>query len=71
MGYTADDVFSDNDSLAAICARNFDAEVLLLLTDVDGVFDQPPSNPGARLLDIYVEDSTEVEIGAKSSQGKT
>lgn len=70
MGYTADDVFSDNDSLAAICARNFDAEVLLLLTDVDGVFDRPPSNPGAKLLDIYINSSSAVEIGEKSSQGE-
>ena len=69
MGYTADDVFSDNDSLAGICARNFDAEVLLLLTDVEGVFDQPPSNPGAKLLDIYVDNTSAVEIGEKSSQG--
>jgi delta-1-pyrroline-5-carboxylate synthetase len=63
MGYTGDDVFSANDSLAAICSRNFDAEVLLLLTDVEGVFDQPPSNPGAKLLDIYVDNATAVEIG--------
>ena len=39
LGYTADDVFSDNDSLAALCARSFGAEVLLLLTDVDGVYE--------------------------------
>jgi delta-1-pyrroline-5-carboxylate synthetase len=63
MGYTADDVFSANDSLAAICARNFDAEVLLLLTDVEGVFDQPPSNPGAKMLDMYVDNASAVEIG--------
>jgi delta-1-pyrroline-5-carboxylate synthetase len=69
MGYTGDDVFSANDSLAAICARNLDAEVLLLLTDVEGVFDQPPSNPGAKLLDIYVDNASAVEFGEKSSQG--
>jgi delta-1-pyrroline-5-carboxylate synthetase len=69
-GYTADDVFSDNDSLAAICARNFEAEVLLLLTDVDGVYDQPPSNPGAKLVELYLEEKSTVEIGAKSSQGR-
>lgn len=70
QGYTAEDVFSDNDSLAAICSRNFDAEVLLLLTDVEGVFDRPPSNPGAKLLGYHVNDS-QVEIGAKSAQGKS
>jgi delta-1-pyrroline-5-carboxylate synthetase len=70
MGYTPDDVFSDNDSLAALCARNFGAEVLLLLTDVKGVYDRPPSDPKARLLRYYSSTSSTVEIGAKSAQGR-
>jgi delta-1-pyrroline-5-carboxylate synthetase len=69
-GYTADDVFSDNDSLAALCARSFGAEVLLLLTDVHGVYDMPPSNPGAKLLTLYRPKESTVEIGAKSAQGR-
>jgi glutamate 5-kinase len=70
LGYTADDVFSDNDSLAAICARTFNAEVLLLLTDVEGVFDRPPSEPGSKKLELYRPESSEVAIGEKSAQGK-
>ena len=71
LGYTPDDVFSDNDSLAALCARNFGAEVLLLLTDVAGVFDRPPTDPKAKLLYHYVPDSLKnVEIGAVSKQGR-
>ena len=70
LGYTADDVFSDNDSLAALCARSFGAEALLLLTDVEGVFDMAPSNPGAKLLPLYVEETSDVAIGEKSTQGK-
>eukprot|EP00522_Entomoneis_paludosa_P008792 CAMPEP_0172446836 /NCGR_PEP_ID=MMETSP1065-20121228/6319_1 /TAXON_ID=265537 /ORGANISM="Amphiprora paludosa, Strain CCMP125" /LENGTH=794 /DNA_ID=CAMNT_0013198025 /DNA_START=63 /DNA_END=2447 /DNA_ORIENTATION=+ len=69
LGYTADDVFSDNDSLAALCARNFGADVLLLLTDVPGVFDRPPTEPRAQLLPLYLP-SQSVEIGAKSAQGR-
>jgi delta-1-pyrroline-5-carboxylate synthetase len=69
LGYTADDVFSDNDSLAALCARSFGAEALLLLTDVEGVYDQPPSVPGAKKLEIYVPEKSEVSIGEKSAQG--
>lgn len=69
LGYTADDVFSDNDSLAALCARNFGAEVLLLLTDVEGVFDKPPNEPGARKLAFYRPETSEVAIGEKSAQG--
>jgi delta-1-pyrroline-5-carboxylate synthetase len=70
LGYTADDVFSDNDSLAAICSRSFDAEVLLLLTDVDGVYDRPPTDPNAKMLSMYMPNSSEVAIGAKSAQGR-
>ena len=71
MGYTAEDVFSDNDSLAAICARHFDAEVLLLLTDVQGVYDRPPSeSPDAKRLSFYPCDhSLDITIGEKSLQG--
>lgn len=70
LGYTADDIFSDNDSLAALCARSFGAEVLLLLTDVDGVYDcSPKENPNAKLLPLY-QVSSEVSIGKKSEQGR-
>jgi len=69
QGYTSDDVFSDNDSLAAICARSFDAEVLVLLTDVEGVYDSSPKeNPNAKLLPFYQQQS--IEIGTKSAQGR-
>ena len=69
-GYTADDVFSDNDQLAAICARAFGAEALLLLTDVEGVYDRPPSEPHAQLLSYYNPITSAVEIGDKSAQGR-
>jgi len=68
-GYCPDDVFSDNDSLAALCARSFGAEVCLLLTDVNGVYDRPPSEKGSKLLSFYAQE-TEVEIGKKSNQGR-
>jgi len=64
-----DAVFNDNDSLAALCARTFGAEVLLLLTDVDGVYDLPPSNPKAKLINFHHSNS-DVAIGEKSSQGR-
>mmetsp|Transcript_24717 Transcript_24717/g.58038 ORF Transcript_24717/g.58038 Transcript_24717/m.58038 type:complete len:784 (+) Transcript_24717:90-2441(+) len=70
LGYTADDVFSDNDSLAALCARSFNAEILLLLTDVEGVYDRCPSESDANLLDLYVDKSSDVSIGVKSAQGR-
>jgi delta-1-pyrroline-5-carboxylate synthetase len=70
LGYTADDVFSDNDSLAALCARSFGAEVLLLLTDVEGVYDRPPSDPQSKLIPFYRAQNVQVAIGEKSVQGR-
>jgi glutamate 5-kinase len=63
-------VFSDNDSLAALCSRSFGAEVLLLLTDVAGVFDRPPSDPSSTLLPLYRQATAAVAIGEKSAQGR-
>lgn len=68
-GYTSEDMFSDNDSLAALCARTFDVEVCLLLTDVEGVYDRPPTEAGAKKLPLYRRTS-EIEIGEKSAQGE-
>ena len=62
-------VFTDNDSLAAACARAFGAEVLLLLTDVDGVYNMPPSNPKAKIIPFYHTNSS-AAIGEKSAQGR-
>lgn len=69
LGYTDSDLFSDNDSLAALCARSFNAEVCLLLTDVDGVYDRPPSEVGSKMLS-YFGDGHAVGIGEKSLRGK-
>ncbi|MCB9780018.1 MAG: glutamate 5-kinase [Alphaproteobacteria bacterium] len=44
-------VFGDNDRLSALVAAKLDAELLVLLTDVPGVYDRDPRmDPDARLL---------------------
>ncbi len=44
-------VFADNDRLAALIAGVLNADLLVLLTDVDGLFDQDPRvTPSARVL---------------------
>lgn len=66
-----DPIFADNDALAALCARHFRAEVLVLLTDVDGVYTHPPHHPDAKLLPVYTTSNGEsVRIGEKSTQGR-
>lgn len=47
----------DNDSLAARLACELSSDLLLMVSDVDGVYTEPPGSPGARLITHYeVED---------------
>jgi len=42
--------FGDNDRLAALVAQLVHADALVLLSDVDGLYDGDPRKPGARLI---------------------
>jgi glutamate 5-kinase len=42
--------FGDNDRLAALVAHLVQADLLVLLSDVDGLYDGPPSRAGSTLL---------------------
>src|SRR3954465_11716479 len=42
--------FGDNDRLAALVAHLVHADLLVLLSDVDGLYDAPPSADGSRLV---------------------
>jgi len=61
--------FSDNDSLAALISGEISADLLILLTDVQGCYDRPPTVPGAKLIDIF-DTNTVFQEGAKSLQGR-
>lgn len=63
--------FGDNDRLAALVAHLVHADLLVLLSDVDGLYDGPPSRPGARLLsDVRSEaDLDAVTIGTTGRAG--
>lgn len=51
--------FGDNDTLSAMVASIAEADLLILLTDIDGLYDSNPnSNPDAKLIK-YVEDITD------------
>ncbi|CAM9237519.1 unnamed protein product, partial [Chrysoparadoxa australica] len=67
-GYTNAGSFSDNDGLAGLVAHVTASELLLLLTDVDGVYDKSPSSPGAKVISTFLGE--DVEIGAKSAGGR-
>ena len=42
--------FGDNDHLAAQVATLLPAELLVLLSDVEGLYDRPPTDPGVQLI---------------------
>ncbi|KAA6184371.1 glutamate 5-kinase [Thiohalocapsa marina] len=63
--------FGDNDTLAALVANLIDAELLILLTDQDGLFEADPRlNPQARLIDqLRIDDPCLDQIAGGSRSG--
>ena len=50
------DTFGDNDQLSAVVAALIEADLLILLSDIDGLYsDDPRRNPEARFIDIVYE----------------
>ena len=63
--------FGDNDRLAALVAHLVHADLLLLLSDVDGLYDGNPARGGATLLpDVVSEaDLDAVRVGKSGAAG--
>ncbi|GAB7191399.1 glutamate 5-kinase [Kineococcus sp. NUM-3379] len=61
--------FGDNDRLAALVAHLVRADALVLLSDVDALYDAPPQRPGARRIPEVrtPEDLRGVRIGSSGS----
>jgi glutamate 5-kinase len=47
--------YGDNDHLAALVASMLGAQLLVMLSDVEGMLDRPPSVEGARLIDTVAD----------------
>ena len=62
---------NDNDSLAAKLATLINSDLLLIMSDVDGVFDRHPQKSDARLLNTFVPSIHQpiVTFGDKSALG--
>merc|ERR1740124_1526137 len=59
----------DNDSLAALLASEVNADLLILLTDVDGLYTGPPDQAGSRLISIFKPCDVEaVKFGPEKSK---
>ncbi|XP_053721509.1 delta-1-pyrroline-5-carboxylate synthase isoform X3 [Synchiropus splendidus] len=60
----------DNDSLAARLAVEMKAELLIALSDVEGLYNSPPGTDDAKLIDIfYPRDQQSITYGTKSRVG--
>ncbi len=55
-------VFGDNDTLSAMVASKIEADLLIMLSDVDGLYDKnPKTNRDARLVSFVEDISPEIE----------
>ncbi len=65
--------FGDNDTLSAIVAELVHADALVLMSDIDGLYDANPRvNPDAKLIPVVTEITEEIEAlatGAGSKRG--
>lgn len=43
-------MFTDNDELSGLIATMMDAQMLILLSNVDGIYNGPPSDPSSRVI---------------------
>lgn len=64
--------FRDNDGLAALLAIELKADLLILLTDVAGLYDGPPSHPDSNFIPTYCPEVHDdlIKFGDPSSGGR-
>jgi len=63
--------YGDNDRLAARVATMTSADLLILLSDVDGLYDKPPASGNARLVPVVPRITPEIEAMAGVSESET
>ncbi len=68
---TAEIRFGDNDRLAALVAHLVRADALIMLSDVDGLYDAPPNRDGAQLISQVssTADLAAITVGGVGSSG--
>lgn len=63
--------FGDNDNLSALVTSLVEADLLIILSDVDGLYDSNPSeNPDAELIPVIERVTAEVEAMGGGSNGQ-
>lgn len=69
-----EEIFGDNDKLSALVASKMDADLLILLTDVDGLYDRnPEADRDAKLIPVVDEITKDIEriAGARKNERST
>jgi len=63
--------FGDNDRLAALVALLTQADLLVLVSDIDALYDAPPADPGAKKITEVknLSDIADVKLGGAGSAG--
>lgn len=67
-----DIIVEDNDSLAAILAVELESDLMILLSNVNGIYSGPPDRNESRFLPTYtplLQEKQVIEFGSKSSSG--
>lgn len=63
--------FGDNDNLSAMVATLIEANILIVLSDVDGLFsDNPVKNPGAELIRVVEKITPQIERYARKGKSE-
>ena len=62
-------VFYDNDRLAALTAIALRADALVILSNVDALFTEPPSHPAATRIAVF-NDQISLRFGSSSAMGR-
>jgi glutamate 5-kinase len=66
-------MFTDNDELAGLVSAMMNTDILIILTNVDGIYDGDPEIPGTTLLTTYDPKKinlTQIATGKKSGFGR-
>jgi glutamate 5-kinase len=66
-------MFTDNDELAGLVSAMMNTDLLIILTNVDGVYDGDPSQPGTSIIHEYdprLIRLQEIAVGRKSGFGR-
>ncbi len=66
----AERIFGDNDKLSALVMAKMDADLLILLSDVAGLYTEHPSEPTARIIPEVNAITAEMIAGAGRANGR-